>query len=71
LENLTFRSHGIALLIKIAAHGQTWIEDYIIVEKLEWALRPESPSSSGGEQVNWNMQLKQYVASELVSILLS
>jgi len=63
LEKLrTFRSHGIAVLIKIAAHGQTWVEDYFTLEKLEWAPRAGRPSASGGEQVDWNMQLKQYVA---------
>ena len=54
------RSHGIAVLIKVDVHGQTWIEDYYIVEKLEWALRAGRPSSSGGEQVDWNLQLKQF-----------
>jgi len=56
------RTHGIAVLIKVAAHGQTWVEEYYTVEKLEWALRPERPSASGGEQVEWSLQLKQYLA---------
>lgn len=29
--------------------------------RLEWALRPRRPAASGGEQVDWNIQLKQYV----------
>ncbi len=58
----TLRRHGIAVQIKVTAHNQTWIEDYYTIDKLEWALRPGRPSASGGEQVDWNMQLKQYVA---------
>ena len=57
----TLRSHGIAALIKVVVHGQTWVEDYYTVDKLEWAPRAGRPSASGGEQVDWNMQLKQYV----------
>ncbi len=56
------RRHGIAVQIKVIAHNQTWIEDYYTVEKLEWALRHGRPSASGGEQIDWNMQLRQYVA---------
>lgn len=63
LEKLrSLRSHGIAVLIKVSAHGQTWIEDYYTMEKLEWAPRAGRPTASGGEQVDWNTQLKQYVA---------
>jgi len=49
------RRHGIAVQIKVVAHNQTWIEDYFTVEKLEWTPRAGRPSSSGGEQVDWNM----------------
>jgi len=35
---------------------------FYTVEKLEWAPRAGRPAASGGEQVDWNMQLKQYVA---------
>ena len=56
------RRHGIAIQIKIVAHSQTWIEDYYTIEKLEWAPRAGRPAASGGEQVDWNMQLKQYLA---------
>jgi len=32
------------------------------IEKLEWALMTGRPSTNGGEQIDWNMQLQQYVA---------
>ena len=44
--------------IKVVAHNQTWIVDYYKIEKLEWAPRIGRNSASGGEQVDWNMQLK-------------
>lgn len=57
----TLRIHGIAVLIKVAAHGQLWIEDHFTVEKLEWAPRAGRPSALGGEQIDWAIQLRQYV----------
>ena len=56
------RISGEPVEIILGAHGQTWVDDFYTVEKLEWAPRAGRPAVSGGEQVDWNMQLKQYVA---------